>query len=99
MAHSYSTIVAVAGDGDLQQRLIAAAAAEGIEAPESWVLANRWQIAAHDTSQGGLLDAYQYAVDTDTHRVKAYGRDPGIVNDAMILSVVQALKPQPTGEE
>lgn len=95
MAHSYSTVVAVANDGDLQQRLIACAAIEGIENPDQWVAANRWRIAAHDTAANGLLDAYQYAVDTDPNNYKALGRDPGIINDSMIGSVVQALKPAP----
>lgn len=93
MAHSYSTIVAVANDGDLQQRFVAAAAAEGIASPENWVMNNRWQIAAEDAANGGLLDSYQYAVDTDPDHLKDWGRDPGIVNDSVILSVVQALKP------
>lgn len=81
----------MAHDGDLHQRFIAIAASEGIADPEAWVNARKWEIAAHDKAQGGLLDAYQYAVDTDTYRIKMYGKDPGIINDAMILSVVQAL--------
>lgn len=93
MGHNSNTIVAVANDGDLQQRFIAIATAEGIEYPESWVQQNRWQLAAHDTSANGLLDSYQYAVDTDPNHYKVIGRDPGVINDSMILSVVQALKP------
>ena len=95
MSYTSSTIVAVAHDGDLQQRFIAIAASEGIDNPEAWVMTNRWQLAAQDKAAGGLLDAYQYAVDTDTARVKMYGKDPGIINDSMILSVVQALAPAP----
>jgi hypothetical protein len=95
MTHAYSTIITVAQDGDLQQRFIAAAAAAGIENPDSWVLANRWKIAAHDQADAGLLDSYQYVVDTDPNHYKDWGRDPGIISDAMIEAVVQALKPVP----
>lgn len=95
MGHNSGTVIAVAGDGDLQQRFIAVAALEGIANPDGWVLSNRWQIAAHDTSEGGLLDAYQYAIDTDPNRYRSLGRDPGVINDGMILSIVQALKPEP----
>lgn len=91
MSHSYSTVVSVVTDGDLQQRFIAAAATEGIPNPDSWVLSNRWALAAHDTGQGGMLDSYQYAIDTDPNHFKALGRDPGIVSDGVILSVVQAV--------
>src|SRR6478735_1187437 len=93
MGHNSNTVVAVANDGDLQQRFIALAAVEGIANPDSWVTSNRRQIAAHDTSEGGLLDAYHYAFVTEPNGLKSKGRDPGIINVSMIVSVIQALFP------
>lgn len=91
MTYNLNTIATVANDGDLQQRFIACAAQEGVANPEAWVTTNKWELAAQDVSVGGLLDAYQYVIDTDPNHYKDWGRDPGIINDAMILSVVQAV--------
>lgn len=81
---SYNTIATMARDGDLQQRLIACAATEGIENPQNWVLGNNWKLAATP----GFADAYQYAVDVHNGRPGYYD---DVINDQMILSAVQAL--------
>lgn len=81
---SYSTIARAAQDGDLQQRLIAAAAAEGHPDPSSFILARMWTIAADPS----ISDPYAYAVG---NRVETPGRWDDVVNDAAILAVVQPL--------
>lgn len=86
---SYNTIVLMAHDGDLQQRFIACAAQEGIESPDSWVLANIWTLV----SDADAIASYQYAMETDNDGVGEYGRQSDVVNDAKILSIVQAKKP------
>lgn len=92
MGHNSNTVIAVANDGDLQQRISAIAALEGIPSPDSWVAERRWELAAKDTTEGGLLDAYQYAIDTDPNHFRRLGRDPGVVSDAKLLAVVQAVR-------
>lgn len=85
---SYSTIVLMANDNDLQQRFIAAASQEKIPNAEGWAIGNRWAVASYDQ---GAIDAYQFAVDSDNLHIGGYGKDPAIVTDGMILSIVQAL--------
>lgn len=81
---SYNTFARMAHDGDLQQRMIASAAQEGVEEPQSWVLSNIWQLV----TTGTLSTDYQYAI--DVHRVDRPGYYEDIVNDGAILSVIQA---------
>lgn len=82
---SYNTIASMARDGDLQQRLIACAAAEGIDGAQSWALSNVWHLAATP----GFADAYQYAVDNHNGRPGFYD---DVINDQMILGAVQTLR-------
>lgn len=86
---SYNTISVMARDGDLQQRFIACAAQEGIENPQNWVLTNIWQLV----SSPGLAGSYSYAVDTTTiNQNPNVGQRDDVINDATILSAVQALR-------
>lgn len=83
---SLNTIVHMAHDGDLQQRFIACAAQEGIDQPDSWVMMYRW-LLVRDTE---AVAAYQFAVDGDHDRIGSYGKRSDVINDAKILSIVQA---------
>lgn len=81
---SYEHVVATANDGDLHQRIAAAAAGEGIEQPEAWVQQRRWRFA----TQPGWADAYNSAMVSFIDRP---GWRPGAITDAMILSATQAI--------
>ena len=81
---SYNTIARAALDGDLQQRLMAAAAQEGHPSPQSFILGNIWTIVANP----GIADPYAYALGNRVDRPGAYD---DVVNDATILAVVQPL--------
>jgi hypothetical protein len=81
---SYQYVVRTADDGDLQQRIAAAAALEGVEEPVAWAVARRWKFAA----MPGWADAYESAVISFIDRP---GLRPGAISDAMILSAVQAV--------
>ena len=81
---AYEDVSKLAHDGNLRERLIAAAALEGIPDPEQWVDAHRWEIAA----QPGWADAYASAVES---HIDLPGLRPGVIGDDMILSAVQAL--------
>lgn len=81
---AYEDVSKLAYDGNLRERLIAAAALEGIADPETWVDSKRWEFAA----QPGWADAYASAVET---HIDLPGLRPGVIDDTMILSAVQAL--------
>jgi hypothetical protein len=59
------------------------------------VAEHSWQIVSHDS---GWADAWDYAIDTATldHNPDT-GARPGVINDQMILTVVQALMAAPPG--
>jgi len=86
---SYTTMVEIANNVSLLHRVAAAAAAEGLQTdPLAWAQEHSWLIA----SQPGWADAWQYAIDTATDDVNPdTGMRPGVINDQMILSAVQAL--------
>lgn len=80
-----SYVVQTANDGDLQQRIAACAALEGVEGdPSAWATQRRWVFAA----QPGWADAYQSAVVSFIDRP---GWRPGAITDAMILTAVQSV--------
>ena len=81
---AYEDVSKLAHDGNLRERLIAAAALEGIADPEAWVDGKRWEFAA----QPGWADAYASAVATF---IDLPGLRPGVITDAQILAAVQAL--------
>ena len=87
---SYSAIVDIANSHTLMQRIIAAAASEGIAGPDSWVMANRWKLAA---TPGWAAD-WDYAKDTATANTNPdVGARTDVIDDAKILAAVQAIKP------
>lgn len=81
---SYNTIARAALDGDLQQRLTAAAAQEGHPTPQAFVQSHIWTIVADP----GIADPYAYALGNRVDRPGAYD---DVVNDATILAVIQPL--------
>lgn len=81
---SYNTIARAAQDGDLQQRLMAAAAQEGHQSPQAFVLGKIWQIVANPA----IADPYAFALG---NRIDRPGSYDDVVNDATILGVVQPL--------
>lgn len=81
---SYSTIALSARDGDLQQRLIAAAAAEQHPDPQTFVLSNIWAIV----SKPDIADDYAYAWDSKRRDI---GADATVITDAKILAVIQPM--------
>lgn len=84
----YNAVADMANDGFLQQRLIACAAVEGIPNPEQWVLARKWELAAHDSGEGGAVAAYEYAVNVGYADV---GKREDTITDAVLLGIVQAV--------
>jgi hypothetical protein len=81
---SYNTIARAANDGDLQQRLKAAAAQENHPDPHGFVQTHLWEIV----SDPGIAEPYAYAMG---NRVDRPGFYDDVVNDATILAVVQPL--------
>lgn len=81
---AYEDVSKLAHDGNLRERLIAAAALEGIADPEQWVDGKRWDFAA----QPGWADAYASAI---ASFIDMPGLRAGVISDAQILSAVQAL--------
>jgi len=89
---SYSAIVDIANSHTLMQRIVAAAAQEGIDNPEAWVSTNRWKLAA---TPNWAAD-WAYAKDTATANVNPdTGARVDVIDDAKILSAVQALNTPP----
>ena len=85
---SYQSIVEMAGSQSLQGRIAAAAADEGQADPVSWTQRNIWAIVAADSS---WADAWDYAQDNSSLDDNPdTGARPGVINDQMILTVVQA---------
>lgn len=86
MSNYNSTRQMVASDS-LRKRVSAAAAGENIVMPEVWTQENMWFLASNTE----WVEAWTYA--TDTYTLDANpdtGARPGVINDGMILSVVQA---------
>jgi len=86
---TYQSIVEMAGNQTLIARVTAAAADEGQADPQAWVQPRIWKIVAHDS---GWSDAWDYARETATldHNPDT-GARPGVINDQMILTSVQAV--------
>lgn len=81
---SYLAVYEMAHDDDLQGRITAAVAMEGIAWPDGWVARRRWELVARTDWAG----AWAWA--TATERTDL-GSDPGVITDQMILSSVQAI--------
>ena len=82
---SYNTIARCAEDADLQQRVVACAAQEGVEGPDSWAAGHRWKFAANPD----VAAPYAYAMEQGLANP---GKRDDVINDNIILSVVQALR-------
>lgn len=84
---SYSGIVAMAGSVSLRDRIVAAAAEQGVENPQAWTGANLWAVV----NAPGWDDDWQFAVDNATVNVNPdTGARDDVINDAKILAAVQA---------
>jgi len=78
-------------DGDFNLRIAAAAQIEvdlGAESAQDWAVRHQWELAAAP----GFADAYASAVAANNPRP---GQDPSVISDAMILSAIQAMPPDP----
>jgi hypothetical protein len=85
---TYYDLHQLTNDEDFRARVTAAAAKEGNPAPEQWMYANRYTMAAAP----GFSEDYGYAVATG---VENPGRAEEVISDAEILSQYQALNPPP----
>lgn len=81
---SFTDLARSASDGDLQQRLIAAAAAEGHPNPQTLVLSRIWEIVADPA----IAAPYAYACGERMDRPGFY---PDVITDEVISSVVGPL--------
>lgn len=86
MSNYNSTRQMVASES-LRLRVTAAAAGEGLLSPDQWVRDQMWFLA----SNSEWIEAWTYAKDAESldHNPDT-GARPGVINDAMILSTVQA---------
>lgn len=95
MADPYLAISQIATDGNMNDRVRACAAQEGVEDYAAWTLANQYRWAA-SPSWG---EKWAYALETHppdpTGDTPPYqpGADAGVITDADILTAVQALAP------
>ena len=91
---SYLSVVEMAGSNSLLQRITAAAAGEGQTDASLWAQQNIWQLVASPDWD----DAWDYAKATYTPDANPdTGARPGVINDNMILSAVQALRTAQAG--
>lgn len=91
----------MAGDGDLQQRFIAAATVAGVADPRQWVVDNMLTLAADpdvNAAYASALAAYDAATEAVAAAQAAVpdariGRRDDVVADNNILNAVNANKP------
>ena len=87
-----SDISKAAADEDLLDRLISAAAAEGIDSPEGWAKMNARRIVAEPlaaVSPSGVI-VFAYAV-AGYQPAPRPGQNPGAVTDAYLRAAVQSV--------
>lgn len=85
---AYKSIIEMAQSQSLRMRIVACAAREGIDSPETWVTSRMWQLAA----TVGWDDDWQYAKATANANVNPdTGARDDVINDADILSRVQEI--------
>lgn len=91
---AYIDVANMATDGNLRERIAACAAMEGITDPHprQWADDHQWQLAASSEWD----EAWQYARETN---VEDIGAHQGVINDAMILSAVQAVRKSESPQE
>jgi len=92
---SYADIADMTNSVSLTNRVAAAAAGEGERDAWAWATENAWAVAASP----GWADAWQYAKANQTADDNPdTGARPGVINDAMILAAVQAVRTPPEPE-
>lgn len=87
---SYSSLAALAQDGQFRNRVAACAAEQQAQAsadlggihPTGWADQHLWQIAASP----GFADAYAYAIETG---VQDPGASASVITDEQVLAAVQ----------
>ncbi len=89
-------VTQVANDGDLQARVAACAAVNGVHNPVEWATANRWKVAAFNATpndpNASIAAVYAYAEATKTINVnQRTGQRTDAVNDTMIEAAVDAI--------
>ena len=90
---TYQSVSDMQASMSLRQRCVAAAAGEGSLSPDAWVAEHSWQIVSYDA---GWVEAWDYAIAEATlDNNPDTGARPGVINDSMILTVVQALMAAP----
>lgn len=78
-----------ARDGNLLNRLTAAAAAKGVDNPQQWVEQNRFKLVTYKVGEEQTIsDVYAYAVATAT---PPPGVNPSAVTDNYLLDAVDSL--------
>lgn len=87
---SYQSVVVMAASQSLQARLIAAAAAAGVDgSPQMWVQNHLWKIISNDTNWGDEWDRaikrYDINANPDT------GMRSDVITDQMIATEVEAV--------
>lgn len=84
---NYNRVVEMAKDRDLLERIAAAAAEQGQEAPDQWAAYNMWKIAASP----GWADSWDYALRAyNVNQNPNTGQRDDVITDQAILAAVQA---------
>lgn len=82
-------INSAARDGNLLERLTAAAASKGVPNPQQWVEQNRFKLVTHKVDEEQTIsDVFAYAVATAT---PPPGANPSAVTDNYLLDAVDSL--------
>lgn len=87
-----SDISKAAEDEDLLDRLISAAAAEGIDSPEGWAKTNARRIVAEPITPDGDTAASVFAYAVSVYQpAPRPGQNPAAVTDAYLRAAVQSV--------
>jgi hypothetical protein len=87
---SYGSMVEMANNESLRNRIIAAAAAEGINNPDQWIYSVAWQIAASpgwDTKWDSAKSSYNVNQNPDA------GARTDVISDSDILAAIRVQVP------
>jgi len=90
MADSYLSISQIAADSDMNDRVRACSAQQGVEDPGGWTLAHQLKWAS-SPSWGEKWDSALASHPPDPDNPYYPGADPAVISDADILSTVQLL--------
>lgn len=94
---AYLTVAIIRQDPWIRDRVAACVAVEnmGADHPEGWATDHAWELAA----QPGWAAAWEYAVASHPEEDYQPGKDAAVVTDAQILSAVQAIRSEETGNQ